>query len=118
VGLSRCQEFSRYLAGRKRLAEISRGSVQLLKAGDCHVYCFRQSRMLHYFRVSGEDVLPEERKELEFFGEEEAPERGEEFNRERRQPRGYIVPEKGAIPREKKEGEEGLALAMKPKQSL
>lgn len=58
------------------------------------------------------------RKEVEFFSEEETPERGEEFNPERRRPREYIVPEKEAIPRGKKEGEEGLALAMKPKQSL
>jgi hypothetical protein len=55
---------------------------------------------------------------VEFFGEEEAPGRGGELNPERRRPRGYIVPEKEAIPIGKKEGEEGLALAMKPKQSL
>jgi hypothetical protein len=55
---------------------------------------------------------------VEFFGEEEAPERGEEFNPGRRRPRGYIEPEKEAIPRGKKKGEEGLGLAMKPKQSL
>ncbi|KAH0606500.1 uncharacterized protein H6S33_003334 [Morchella sextelata] len=65
-----------------------------------------------------EDALPKERKEVEFFGEEKASDRVEEFNPERRWPRGYIVPEKEAISRGKKEGEEGLALAMKPKQSL
>jgi hypothetical protein len=80
VGLSRCQAFSRYPAGRKRLTELSRGLVRLLREENCHVYCFPQSRRLHYLRVSDEDVLPSERKELEFFGEEEAPERGEEFN--------------------------------------